>query len=514
MKRIVFFLCLLFYGNAHTNGQCIGCTELHPLTNGNFSTFIGPSSILTAPCLNPTPGHGSGSTVNTYFSNSNLPGWQRIKGAPHAGTGYLVLHTFDEGGGHWCRTVGTQGISTNFPFLANGQYEVVINFAEWYNRCNGTTNVSLGAVATTGLLEAATPSDYVDNPSTPPSVSFPSGFFAFSNWFPDIGHWERDPSSISLCGGPLSSNFDQLFIGVGQNAVETYPTGHSYAGQPRGFTCEVSSIQVKLCNDCPNTIYTINSSSSPDPITLAPLSSGGLFIDAGIDISGAPVFGNNSNINTMLVAKWIEVNRLYSPGHAFLAKADNGKFFEMVPNISCPELNPCGPITGPETLMCSHIFLNASPSGGVWSSSNTSIATISSIGEVAQTYTGLTPTTVVITYTKGNCVLSKTITVMPCAKPGRGADEPIIARKALSIIPNPNTGTFTLTGQLPCADACVVKIEVTDVLGKTIYTEKTNVDNGKLNMRINLAADIANGVYLVRVKNNDISEVIRFTLTR
>jgi hypothetical protein len=120
--------------------------------------------------------------------------------------------------------------------------------------------------------------------------------------------------------------------------------------------------------------------------------------------------------------------------------------------------------------------------------------------------------------TIGSCVqtgMDCTVTYpSPSPKPGRSADEQNAAWKELFILPNPNNGSFTLTGQLPCADACTVEIEVTDVLGKTIYSEKVNVDNGNLNTRIALGSEIANGVYLVRVKNNDISEVIRFTLNR
>jgi len=57
-------------------------------------------------------------------------------------------------------------------------------------------------------------------------------------------------------------------------------------------------------------------------------------------------------------------------------------------------------------------------------------------------------------------------------------------------------------------------IEVTDMLGKTVYKDVASFENGNINKNITLGNNIPNGVYLVRIKNGDVSRVIKFTLDR
>lgn len=66
------------------------------------------------------------------------------------------------------------------------------------------------------------------------------------------------------------------------------------------------------------------------------------------------------------------------------------------------------PITGPSSVLVGgFISLSATPAGGTWSSSPTSVATVSSSGFV----TGVSPGTAVVTYTKDGCSVTKVITV-------------------------------------------------------------------------------------------------------
>jgi hypothetical protein len=100
-------------------------------------------------------------------------------------------------------------------------------------------------------------------------------------------------------------------------------------------------------------------------------------------------------------------------------------------------------------------------------------------------------------------------------KPGRQSTDkikngPLAA--SLSVMPNPNNGAFTLTGEL--ATTKDVEIEVTDILGKTIYSNTAMVEKGRLRTKVIMDNKTANGVYLVRVKNTEINEVVRFTLNR
>jgi len=85
----------------------------------------------------------------------------------------------------------------------------------------------------------------------------------------------------------------------------------------------------------------------------------------------------------------------------------------------------------------------------------------------------------------------------------------------LSVVPNPNNGTFMIAGTVPGVESIKqVTVEVVDLLGKTIYSDVAAIANGAINKNITLGGNIPNGVYLIKLKNEKVNEVIRFTLDR
>ena len=84
-----------------------------------------------------------------------------------------------------------------------------------------------------------------------------------------------------------------------------------------------------------------------------------------------------------------------------------------------------------------------------------------------------------------------------------------------TLIPNPNRGTFTIQGTLAdVAPTAEVNFEVLDILGKTIITDVATIENGSINKTITLADNIANGMYMLRIKADGTNKVIKFTLDR
>ncbi len=85
----------------------------------------------------------------------------------------------------------------------------------------------------------------------------------------------------------------------------------------------------------------------------------------------------------------------------------------------------------------------------------------------------------------------------------------------LNITPNPNRGTFTIQGTIAdVAPTAEVNFEVLDILGKTIITDVATIENGSINKTITLADNIANGMYMLRIKADGTNKVIKFTLDR
>ena len=69
----------------------------------------------------------------------------------------------------------------------------------------------------------------------------------------------------------------------------------------------------------------------------------------------------------------------------------------------------------------------------------------------------------------------------------------------IALIPNPNNGSFVITGTLAAAANEEVTLEVTDVLGQIVYHSKVMANNGSINERIQLNNTIANGMYLLNL---------------
>ena len=127
--------------------------------------------------------------------------------------------------------------------------------------------------------------------------------------------------------------------------------------------------------------------------------------------------------------------------------------------------------------------------GGGWSSSDNGIATVDGNGVV----TGIAPGTVTITHEiTGNdgTIAANVTTVIVSAVPA-----------SISVLPNPNKGTFMVRGTVGSATDEDVTLEVTDLLGQVIYRNKVIAQSGKLNETIILNNSLANGMYILNVQS-------------
>ncbi|NDC41407.1 MAG: T9SS C-terminal target domain-containing protein [Chitinophagia bacterium] len=82
----------------------------------------------------------------------------------------------------------------------------------------------------------------------------------------------------------------------------------------------------------------------------------------------------------------------------------------------------------------------------------------------------------------------------------------------LLIMPNPNSGSFTIKGSFGNTGDEDATIEITDMLGQVVYTEKVKADKGELNQSVKLSGTLANGMYLVNIKSATVNQVFHFVL--
>jgi hypothetical protein len=79
----------------------------------------------------------------------------------------------------------------------------------------------------------------------------------------------------------------------------------------------------------------------------------------------------------------------------------------------------------------------------------------------------------------------------------------------VAIVPNPNTGVFTLVGNV---DSKTAFIRVTNLVGQVVYQQRINTDNGELNAVVTLP-NLANGMYLLNVETENGNKTLHFTIT-
>ena len=87
------------------------------------------------------------------------------------------------------------------------------------------------------------------------------------------------------------------------------------------------------------------------------------------------------------------------------------------------------------------------------------------------------------------------------------------AISAINLVPNPNTGTFYIECTITGTEKNTT-VMMTDLLGKTLYSEQADVVNGRIRKQLAIGSDVANGVYMLHVVTNGGRQVVRFNLER
>ena len=151
-----------------------------------------------------------------------------------------------------------------------------------------------------------------------------------------------------------------------------------------------------------------------------------------------------------------------------------------------------GLIGGPSVVvMPATIALTNPVAGGSWSSTNTSVANISSGGVVTGVAYGLD--TIIYSYTNACGITSSVFTrIRVYTSGGKGAgenDEIIPAGNTPNVYPNPTTGLITVE-----AVTGPVSVVVTDLAGKVVTTKNSDTNKAELDM-----SQLAKGVYLLNV---------------
>lgn len=178
-----------------------------------------------------------------------------------------------------------------------------------------------------------------------------------------------------------------------------------------------------------------------------------------------------------------------------------------VNTVTIAPLPASGVITGKDSVCAGEtVVLSSSPAGGVWTSGNSSLATVSSAGLVS----GITAGSVVISYTLSNSC-GHTVATLPlqvnsgaqCSTSTTVAVTPF----GLNVFPNPNNGIFKVEVFAP--ESKVISLVITDLLGQAV-----KIVAMQTNTQTDVQLDVASGVYILAVEGSSINETAKIVVMK
>lgn len=89
-----------------------------------------------------------------------------------------------------------------------------------------------------------------------------------------------------------------------------------------------------------------------------------------------------------------------------------------------------------------------------------------------------------------------------------------ISFEELTLYPNPNSGTFKVSGVYNGTGNATVHIDIMNALGQSVHQTEAEVVSGKLEHVVNMNGELTPGVYIIRIKADGMEEVRRFNISR
>jgi len=82
----------------------------------------------------------------------------------------------------------------------------------------------------------------------------------------------------------------------------------------------------------------------------------------------------------------------------------------------------------------------------------------------------------------------------------------------VKLIPNPNKGVFTVKGNLGTTTDEEVALEVVNMVGQVLFSNKVTAQNGNIDERIELNNALANGMYMLNLRSATQNSVFHFVI--
>lgn len=188
----------------------------------------------------------------------------------------------------------------------------------------------------------------------------------------------------------------------------------------------------------------------------------------------------------------------------------------QVPATNTVSISASSPsVIAGENITFAAIALNAGPSPSYqWFINSVAVA-----GATNATFT-------TNTLTNGQVVHCKVTSNLPCILPKTALSPGFTITVTSSVTdisgtanafvlnPNPNRGTFTITGKLAITPKEAIQITVTNVVGQVVENTVATAQNGSIDQQISLSSSLPSGIYFVTVFTGTEQVVLRMVLDK
>ena len=486
-----------------------GCVATGIVTVNGFGTITGSRSVCNGRSVTLTSSvvGGTWSTVNTTMATVGSS--SGVVSGVAGGTFPIISYTLPGG----CRstysmTVNALGSISIATSVCQGATTVAS-----YTTGSGTWSTSASGVATIGTTGTVTG---IAGGTASISYTLANGCIAFTPILVNPISNIAGPTSVcrnstitltnATPGGSWSTPANIVAVvaatGVVTGQLATYLTSVSYT-MPSG--CKVGyAVTVNALPTAPGTITGPSSVSvSGSTITLGCTPSGGSWSSS--NAAKATVNPATGVVTGVATGSAIIT---YTVSNASGCTNYNTKVITVGP-MPPPHAATNNTVT---TSMGNTITLQEALAGGIWNliSGDDIISLDNTTGKV----TGLTSGRALVDYEvydeQGNHTNITEVIVTPSSLTVNGINE----SGNVMIMPNPNSGTFTVKGSLatlPTGDAI---IEVVNMLGQTVYSTKVALKDGTINEQVILGSALANGRYILNLRNGEEKHTFRFVLER
>ena len=323
----------------------------------------------------------------------------------------------------------------------------------------------------------------------------------------------------TICQGSTSSLLDTVSGGVWSTSDPSIATVDG-AGLALGINTGTATISYTNTNSCGTALATTTITVIPVPAP-TPVTGSSIFcLGSATVFSNAIAGGTWVSSNTAVVA--IDASGIATgmgAGSAVISYTVNNGCGAPVTDtlaISVITAPDAGNIFGAvRVCMSDTIRLYNYTAGGTWYVTNGRATIAATDGLVTGSAPGLDTAYYVVTNMCGTDTTRYTFyiyTAMECAT-AMGVGSVSANNFSCTIYPNPNTGTFTLTGSWIAGDNTAT-IEVIDLLGQVVYTKNITISNGKIDEEVQLGSNLSSGMYMLRINSANANQAIRFTISQ